>query len=233
MRRASLLLIVLLLGACATVPDQTGGELRQTMGIDVTPQDAGDAPEVSYSAEVLMSRAEGYFQSKEFDQAAQEYARFLELHATHPWASYALYREGECYVRQVKTPDREPALPKKARQAFENLIANYPDSPAVPHAREQRDWSVEQLALHDLGIARFYLRTHRAPAALERLNKLSEEFAETDAALDARLELGQALEDTGDLDGAMAAYESFLALPDRDPKRRAAAQKARARLSAP
>lgn len=229
--RTGIAILLLLGAACASFTEPSGERLRMLMGIDVTPAEVSDTPpQVSYSAEVLLSRAEGYYRARRFAEAAEIYSRFMELHATHPWASYALYREGMSYVHQVRTADRDPTFPQQARQAFENLIANYPDSPAVPDARRQLAWAVDQLAQHELGIARFYLRTHRPQAALGRLEHLLEAYPDTPSAHAALFDLGRAREATGDPAGAVSAYEAYLEAPESE-KLRLKARKALQRLA--
>lgn len=215
-----MLALLLLAGGCAAFTEPSGERLRAAMGIDVTPAEVTDTPpQVSYSAEVLLSRAEGYYRERRFAEAAETYGRFMELHATHPWASYALFREGMSNVHQIRTADRDPTFAQQARQAFENLIANYPDSPAVPDAREQLAWALDQLARHELGIARFYLRTGRPQAALARLEHLREAYPDTPSARAALLDLGHARERTGDPTGAMDAYQAYLEAPESDQHR--------------
>jgi len=227
---AATLLLTVPLAACAPFTEPSGKVLRDAMGIDVKPEQVGEeAPQISYSAEVLMARAEGYFQQRRFPEAADTYGRFMELHAAHPWAPYALFRQGMSYIHQIRTPDRDPTFAQKARQAFENLIANYPNSAPVTYAHEQLAWCIDQLASHELGIADFYLRTHRPEAALTRLDDLRRTYPETPSARTALYLLGRAKEATGDTEGAVAAYQAFLESPDTE-QNRVRAQKALNRL---
>jgi outer membrane assembly lipoprotein YfiO len=203
---------LLFAAACSPFVEPNSRVLREAMGIDVTPAQVGDTPpQVSYSAEVLLSRAEGYYQDRRFADAADTYARFMELHAAHRWAPYALYMEGMSYVHQIRTDDRDPSFAQKARQAFENLIANYPDSDPVSYAKDELKVTLDRLASHELGIARFYLRTHLPEAAKTRLEQLRKDYPDTPSADAALFDLGRALEATGDPAGAADAYRQYLA----------------------
>ncbi|MFQ5510003.1 MAG: outer membrane protein assembly factor BamD [Leptospirillia bacterium] len=233
MKRLLFLPVFCLLAACASFDEPAGASLRNLMQVDVVPEELGEStPQVSYSAEVLLARAEGYFSQRRFDEAAQEYARFMELHETHPWAAYALFREGMSYISQIQSSDREPGFPRRARQAFERLLTTYPDSPAVPYAKEKLAWVLDQQAAYELGVARFYLRTHREEAALGRLQDLIKTFPDTQSAKDALFDLGLALERTNQPEDAAAAYRAFLNTPDttEDPKKTARAEAALIRL---
>jgi outer membrane assembly lipoprotein YfiO len=232
-RIPAFLALALLLGAVACSPfvEPSGRILREAMGIDVTPAQVGEsAPQVSYSAEVLLSRAEGYYQDRRFAEAADTYARFMELHATHAWAPYALYQEGMSYVHQIRTDDRDPSFAQKARQAFENLIANYPASDPVSYAKDELKVTLDRLADHELGIARFYLRTDRPQSARTRLEQLEKDYPDTPTAKAALFDLGRALERTGDPAGAADAYREYLAAPESDTRKRQA-ESALARLT--
>ncbi len=238
MKRAVLSIIVAtLLSACSSFTEPNGERLKADMGIDVTPIlfATGEVPEVSYSAEVILGRAEGFYQERQFEDAALEYGRFIDLHATHPWAPYALFRQGMCYVHQVKSSDRDAGLTLRARQVFENLLANYPDSPAVAAATEQRDAILNRLAEGELEVARFYIRTHRPDAALARLDYLMTTYPDTPTAQNAWYDKGRALALKGDTEGAVAAYTRFLdsSPAARDDKRRKRVEKALNKLTTP
>lgn len=219
--------------ACAPFSEKSGQTLRKAMGIDVKPEPVGDTPpQVSYSAEVLMARAEGYYSQRRFDEAAEEYGRFMELHAAHPWAPYALFRQGMSYVHQMKSADRDPALPQQARHLFESLLANYPDSAPEAEARKQLQWVVGEQAQHELLIARFYMRTGRTKAALGRLERLFSLYPGTPAVQEGMFDLGRARETSGDSQGAAEAYAAYLESGPEDKAQRRKAEKALARLKA-
>jgi outer membrane protein assembly factor BamD len=232
MGRVRLALIFMLLAtACAPFTEPSGRLLREAMGIDVKPAEVGDTPpQVSYSAEVLLARAEGYYRARRFPEAAEAYGRFMELHAAHPWAPYALYRQGMSEIHQIRTDDRDPTFAQHARQDFENLISNYPDSDPVSYAREELGKTLDRLAAHELEIARFYLRTDRPEAALTRLEALRAAYPDTPSAHAALYDLGRARERTGDPQGAAAAYRGYLEAPGSE-RLKLRAQKALGRLA--
>lgn len=204
--------VLLAASGCARFHDESSAQLREAMGIQVTPvrQVEGAAPKVSYAADEILARAEGHYEMRQFPEAVDEYGRFLELHGTHPWAPYALYQKGMSWVRQFRSADRDPTIPFQARRNFEALIANYPGSAPEEKAKEWRDWAINQLAAHDLNIARYYLKTGRTAAALERLNSMLEDYPGSDTAAEARLDLGRALIASGRPEEAATALHAFL-----------------------
>ncbi len=230
----SILLLIVLSGCSLFIKTLPKDDLRKQMGVNVTPISIAlnTTPEVSYQADVLMARAEGYFLDRQYPEAAEEYGRFLELHATHKWASYALFRQGQAYMIQIRGADREPTLARKAKNAFDVLIENYPDSPAVPLAKQYSRQANNQLAMHELGIARFYLNTHRPEASIARLDYLLATFPDSQAALDAVLVRAQVLSQQGETAQAIEAYRDFLdrSGPATDPGLIKRAKKALSKL---
>ncbi len=238
MRRLFLpLAAVLICAGCTSFTEPNGERIKTEMGIDITPISfaTDETPDVSYSAEVILARAEGYYREREFEDATREYGRFLDLHATHPWAPFALFRKGMSYVGQVKTTDHDTSLTKKALQSFNNLIANYPDSVAIPEATLQRDLALGWLAEGELRVAQFYIRTHRPDAALGRLHYLMEHYPDSPSADKGWYDMGRAMADSGDVNGALDAYQHYLYDTATDPsdKQRAKAEKAVSELSVP
>ncbi|MDH5526722.1 MAG: outer membrane protein assembly factor BamD [Nitrospirota bacterium] len=214
MRALFLLFSVMLVATgCARFHDESAKELRDAMGIEVTPVHLieGEAPKISYAAEEIMARAEGHYEMRQFAEAVDEYGRFLELHATHPWAPYALHQKGMSWAQQFRSADRDPTIPFQARRNFEALLSNYPGSPPESKAMEWRAWADNQLAAHDLHIARFYLKTGRTEAALSRLNEMLAEYPESDTAAEARYDLGRALIAAGRTDDGADTLRAFLA----------------------
>ncbi|MDH4228302.1 MAG: outer membrane protein assembly factor BamD [Nitrospirota bacterium] len=208
----SLLLLTLLASGCATYKDESARALRETMGIDVKPVHTAEGVQtkITYSAEEIMANAEGHYRLRQFPEAVDEYGRFMELHTTHPWAPYAQFQKGVSWVRQFRSGDRDPTIPFKAGAEFDRLIANYPGSPPEAQARVWRKWADEQLAIHTLSIARFYLRTGRFDPALGRLQELAETYPDTAAAADGAYYTARVLAKSGKPDEAAQAYQRFI-----------------------
>jgi outer membrane protein assembly factor BamD len=89
-------------------------------------------------------------------QAAQAYLDWLTFFPTDPLADDAMLKVAEAEMRQMGLSDRDITHARKAEQRLKALLQQYPDtrlrSIVEDHLRETQ----ESLAMHNLGVARFY-----------------------------------------------------------------------------
>jgi len=79
--------------------------------------------------------ADGYFKRGEYRTAILRFDDVVKRYPKGNKAADALYRQGEALVKSG------PAYSKAARQAFEQVVSDYPDSPRAAEAKKQ----IEQL----------------------------------------------------------------------------------------
>jgi len=107
----------------------------------------------------------------------------LERHVTNYPADknipYAHYLIAICYYEQIldEKKDLEPLL--KAKNKFEFIVANYPDTDYATDAHFKLDLIVDQLAAKEMSIARFYMKTEKWIPALNRLKIVVENYDKT------------------------------------------------------
>lgn len=89
-------------------------------------------------------------------QAAQGYLDWLTFFPTDPLADDAMLKVAEAEMRQMGLSDRDITNARKAEQRLKSLLQQYPQtnlrSVTEGHLRDTQ----ESLAMHNLGIARFY-----------------------------------------------------------------------------
>jgi outer membrane protein assembly factor BamD len=89
-------------------------------------------------------------------QASQTYLDWLTFFPTDPLADDAMLKVAEAEMRQMGLSDRDITNARKAEQRLKALLQQYPQtnlrSVAEGHLRDTQ----ESLAMHNLGIARFY-----------------------------------------------------------------------------
>ncbi len=102
------------------------------------------------------------------------------------------YYRGMCYLRQMRTMDRDQGVTEKALEHFQRMVERYPNSSFAPMAQEKIRGCRESLAEHELYVADFYLDYYNAVAALARFRNILENYSDTKAFLTAlsRLEDG-------------------------------------------
>jgi len=89
-------------------------------------------------------------------QAAQAYQDWLTFFPTHPLADDAMLKVAEAEMRQMGLPDREITHAKKAELRLKVLLQQYPKSSLRPVVEDRLREVQENLAMHNLAVARFY-----------------------------------------------------------------------------
>ena len=89
-------------------------------------------------------------------QAAQAYQDWLTFFPTDPLADDASLKVAEAEMRQMGLSDRDISHARKAEQRLKVLLQQYPKSPLRPTVEGRLREVQENLAMHNLQIARFY-----------------------------------------------------------------------------
>ena len=92
---------------------------------------------------------------------------------------YAHYLIAMCYYEQIfdEKKDLKPLL--QAKEKFEFIVRDYPDTDYATDARFKLDLIVDQLAAKEMSIARFYMKTKKWIPALNRLKLVVEQYDRT------------------------------------------------------
>ena len=92
---------------------------------------------------------------------------------------YAHYLIAMCYYEQIldEKKDLKPLL--KAREKFQFILQNYPDTDYAIDAHFKLDLIVDQLAAKEMSIARYYMKTEKWIPALNRLKIVVENYDKT------------------------------------------------------
>lgn len=89
-------------------------------------------------------------------QAAQAYQDWLTFFPTDPLADDASLKVAEAEMRQMGLSDRDISHARKAEQRLKVLLQQYPQSSLRPTVEARLQEVQENLAMHNLLIARFY-----------------------------------------------------------------------------
>jgi len=89
-------------------------------------------------------------------QAAQAYQDWLTFFPTDPLADDASLKVAEAEMRQMGLSDRDISHARKAEQRLKVLLQQYPKSPLRDTVEARLREVQENLAMHNLQIARFY-----------------------------------------------------------------------------
>jgi outer membrane protein assembly factor BamD len=190
-----ILALAALLGGCSTIkgwfskkkPDRPPDIMAKEGIKQLKKKDYDDAIETfekvrdryPYSDQAMLAQiklADAYFYKKKFDEALQAYKEFEKLHPTNRAVPYAIFRQGLCYYRQRSTIDRDQTFTFKALQEFRRLKQKFPQCEYIPKVDKYMGYCRRDLAEHEFYVGKFYFRTKKYKAALDRLQAVAQEY---------------------------------------------------------
>lgn len=174
----------------------------------------GDTVEKNYDPNVIMKRAESFFDKEEYAEAIIEYQHFLDLHRVHTLASYAQFKIAESNFKMAKTVDRDMDPVRKALEGYEKLLKDYPGNKWQNDARDRIRACNDLLAQAAYFVGKFYQRREAYLAAAKRFEGIVKHYPEMEVASDAMFDLAATYHEIGADDWAQ---EKLLALEQQYP----------------
>src|SRR5438874_3816435 len=128
-------------------------------------------------------------------QAEQEYRDFITFFPNMPEAAEASVKIANIHYQQMEKPDRDFTHAVRAEQKYREVIMQYPDNPKmVAEARKKLLQVQEVIAEREFRIGRFYYLRQAFPAAIARLQSLTDRYPLYSKADEALFLLGQSYE---------------------------------------
>ena len=127
-------------------------------------------------------------------QAEIEYKDFITFFPNLPEAAEAQLKIANIHFQQMEKPDRDFTHAMRAEDEYRQLILQYPDSKLVPVAKERLREVQEVLAEREFRSGRFYYLRQSFPAAIARLQDVSQSYPLYSKADEALYMLGQSYE---------------------------------------
>jgi len=191
--------LLVFFAACSSTPKPADTASNKEKEFSSTDEQifVGDSVEMSYDPNVIMKRAESFFDKESYAEAIVEYKHFLDLHRNHVLAPYAQYKIGVSHFKQYQTVDRDPEPLEQSIQSFDKLLQEFPASRYETEAKQTILICKEQLAQRHLMVGQFYLNRHSYLAAAHRFEKVIKEFPELESAGDAMFHLAKTYQDLG------------------------------------
>lgn len=141
-------------------------------------------PDSTYLAMAKLAIADSFYlegMTSGLIQAAAAYQDWLTFFPTHPLADDVMLKIAESDMRQMGLPSRQTTNARKAEQRLKVLLQQFPDTP-LRSAVELRLREVqENLAMHNLEVARFYYKRNEhnnggLKGAQSRLREILEKY---------------------------------------------------------
>ena len=133
-------------------------------------------PLSTYTPLAELRLADSLYFDKNYAEAIVQYDEFKKLHPTHPEIPYAIYQVGMCYVKQMRSVDRDQTVTEKAMEQFRYVVENFSQSKYVSDARAKMQLCQRQLAEQEFYIGHFYYRMGHYKAALGRFEEILKRY---------------------------------------------------------
>ncbi len=161
-----------------------------------------------YAMQAQLDVAYANYKAEEPEAAIAAADRFIKLYPQNPYVDYAYYLKGIVnYNRSVGFLDkyiptdpsqRDPGSALEAFVDFSELVKRFPDSKYAEDARQRMLYLRNNLAKHEVNVARYYMKRGAYVAAANRCNYVIERFQRTPAVEDALVVLADAYRAVGE-----------------------------------
>ena len=133
-------------------------------------------PYSKWSNQAQLMTAFCYYKSTMYDDSLDALERFIALYPGSKKISYAYYLRALNYFEQIKDVERDQSMTNKSKQAFYEVVNKYPNSEFANDALNKIDIINDRLASKEIEIARYYQFNHQWISAINRYNKILEEY---------------------------------------------------------
>ncbi len=144
-----------------------------------------------YAAQAQLDIAYAYYKNSDPEAAIAASDRFIKVNPRHANVDYAYYLKGlVSFNRSIgfidrflptDTSQRNPSNIKEANENFQELIRRFPESKYTPDAKQRILSLTNNLAMHEIHVARFYLKRKAYLAAANRAGHVVKEYQQTPA----------------------------------------------------
>jgi outer membrane protein assembly factor BamD len=143
------------------------------------------------SAQTQLNIAYAYYKNGEYEAATSSADHFIKTNPRNPHVDYAYYLKGlVSYKRDIGFIDRylptdgsqrDISSPQEAYNIFAELVRRFPTSQYVPDAKHRMAGLKTKLAMHEVHIARYYMKRKAYVAAANRAAGVVEKYQRTPA----------------------------------------------------
>ena len=148
-----------------------------------------------YAHQSQLNVAYAYYRFSEPESALTAADRFIRLHPNHPATAYAYYLRGLINFNRsltfldrflpTDTSQRDPGASLDSYKDFAEVINRYPDSEYADDSARRMLYLRNNLARHEVNVARYYVRRGAFLAAANRAEFVVQNYQRTPALRDA------------------------------------------------
>lgn len=145
----------------------------------------------NHSAQTQLDLAYAYHKNGDPEAALAAAERFIKTNPRNPHVDYAFYLKGlVSYNRGIGLMDRflptdssqrDTNSEQEAYNIFQELIRRFPNSKYLPDAKQRMVALKNNIAMHEIHVAKYYLKRKAYVAAVNRCNLVLKDYQRTPA----------------------------------------------------
>ena len=137
-------------------------------------------PYSKWATQAQVMAAWAFYEDNQYGRAIASLDRFIELNpAGGELTEYAYYLRALSFYEQIVNVERDAAMTRDARDAFEDLLRRYPDGLYARDSQLKLDLTRSHLAGKEMAVGRFYLEAGHYGAAISRFSIVVRDFDTT------------------------------------------------------
>tara|TARA_B100001027_G_scaffold212038_1_gene180926 strand:+ start:82 stop:915 length:834 start_codon:yes stop_codon:yes gene_type:complete len=136
-------------------------------------------PQSSWAPKAALMAAYVYYSEDYYFDAEFELERFIKTYPKNPNLNYAHFLLAMCYYEKIVDEKKDLGPLLKAKQKFNYIIKNYPDSDYALDAQYKLDLIQDYLASKEMYIASHYMKKKKWIASINRYKTVVEEYDKT------------------------------------------------------
>lgn len=133
-------------------------------------------PYSKHCIDAELKLADALYLKEKYDEGFNAYNEFQRLHPKNSNIPYVIFQKGMCHFKQVSTNDRDQSHTLFAREEFERLIKNFPQSEYTDRAQWKMRECYMILAENELYVGHFYFKNQKYEAAMARYRYVLENY---------------------------------------------------------
>jgi outer membrane protein assembly factor BamD len=160
-----------------------------------------------FAEQAQLDLAYAQFKRSEYDDAISTVNRFIKTYPAHPKIDYAYYLRGlinfernRSYIDRLlpsQAGNRDLDSARLSFNDFGEMLRRYPDSSYAPDARQRMVFLRNDLAYHELTVARYYYRRSAFVASANRAKYIVENYQQAEQIPDALAMMAMSYEALG------------------------------------
>ena len=136
-------------------------------------------PQSVWAPRSALMASYSYYLQNYFSESLTNLERYLKTYPNHENIAYAHYLIGMCYYEMIEDEKRDSGPLEKAKNKFNFIIENYPNTDFSIDARFKIGLIEDILASKEMYLGRHYLKKNKWIAAINRFKYVVETYEQT------------------------------------------------------